>query len=141
MKHIFLTIFAMLLIACGGSSSDDKKEDQIAMWDESSQRVQIIQDNGNVFNSNTRYVTYDYSLDSLSIESKENLLAINTISSPLTCIEDGVTYKLIITDETGRETSYLSNNKACNNFEGLYFVDIKDITSLIQKLSQEVVLD
>ncbi|MBL4798735.1 MAG: hypothetical protein JKY50_15050 [Oleispira sp.] len=139
MKHILHTIFAFSLIACGGSSSDDTQKYQVAMWDESSQRVQIIQDNGNVLNPNSRYVTYDFTLDSLSAKSKETLLTIDTISSPLTCAEDAVTYELIITDETGTDTSYLSNNKACNNIEGLHFIDIEEITLLIEKISEEFI--
>jgi hypothetical protein len=133
MKNIICGALTFLLIACGADSSDDNN-DQKAVWSDLSQRVVIVQNNGNVPDPDERYITYDFSLDSLSSENKNMLQSLTAITSPLTCDEDGVTYELTITDETGINTVYLSNNKACNNIEGILFIKVEDIASIISQL-------
>lgn len=133
MKNIICGALTFLLIACGADSSDDNN-DQKAVWSDLSQRVVIVQNNGNVPDPAERYITYDFSLDSLSSENKNMLQSLSAITSPLTCDEDGVTYELTITDEAGINTVYLSNNKACNNIEGLLFIKVEDIASIISQL-------
>jgi len=133
MKKIICGALTFLLIACGADSSDDNN-DQKAVWSDLSQRVVIVQNNGNVPDPDERYITYDFSLDSLSSENKNMLQGLTAITSPLTCDEDGVTYELTITDEAGINTVYLSNNKACNNIEGLLFIKVEDIAAIISQL-------
>ena len=130
MKNIICGALTFLLIACGADSSNDQK----AVWGDLSQRVVIVQNNGNVPDPDERYITYDYSLDSLSSDIKNMLQSLTAITSPLTCDEDGITYELTITDEAGINTVYLSNNKACNNIEGLLFIKAEDITLIISQL-------
>jgi hypothetical protein len=134
MKNIICGALTFLLIACGADSSNDSNDDQTAVWSELSQRVVIVKNNGNVPYPDERYITYDFSLDSLSSENKNMLQSLTAITSPLTCDEDGVTYELTITDEAGINTVYLSNNKACNNIEGLLFIKAEDITLIISQL-------
>ena len=134
MKNIICGALTFLLIACGADSSNDSNDDQKAVWSDLSQRVVIVQNNGNVPDPDERYITYDFSLDSLSSENKNMLQSLTAITSPLTCDEDGVTYELTITDEAGINTVYLSNNKACNNIEGLLFIKAEDIALIISQL-------
>jgi len=134
MKNIICGVLTFLLIACGADSSDNSNNDQKAVWSDLSQRVVIVQNNGNVPDPNERYITYDFSLDSLSSENKNMLQSLTPIAAPISCVEDGVTYELTITDEAGLNTVYLSNNKACNDIEGLLFIKLEDITLLISQL-------
>lgn len=134
MKNIICGALTFLLIACGADSSNDSNDDQTAVWSDLSQRVVIVKINGNVPDPDERYITYDFSLDSLSSENKNMLQSLTAITSPLTCDEDGVTYELTITDEAGINTVYLSNNKACNNIEGLLFIKAEDIALIISQL-------
>tara|TARA_R110001583_G_scaffold124463_1_gene275895 strand:- start:399 stop:812 length:414 start_codon:yes stop_codon:yes gene_type:complete len=135
MKNIICGALTFLLVACGADSTNNvSDDDQQAIWSDVSQRIVIVQDNGNVPDPNERYITYDFSLDSLSTENKNMLQSFTPIASPLSCVEDGVTYELTITDETGINTVYISNNKACNDIEGLLFIKLEDITLLISQL-------
>jgi hypothetical protein len=123
-----------LVFLLSGCDDDSSSPSETAIWNEYSQRIVIVQDNGNVQNSEDRFISYDYSLDTLSIEAKELLPKINTTSSELSCANDGVTYEVTITDDTGLDRDYLSNNKACNDVVA-EFVDTGDLDDLIQLLS------
>jgi len=129
MKKMVFVFLTLALTACGASDPGD------LIWSLSSQRIIIVQDNGNVLHSEERYITYDYSLDSLSANSKNKLSSIRTISTRLTCQEDGTSYKLTITDGSGIGRVYYSNNTACNDTSELYFIETKDITTLIALLT------
>lgn len=119
MKILSYLMF-VLLSACSGSSSDDPVPvippvSSNTVWDDSSERLYIVIDNGNVASGDDRYTTYDYSRDTLNANAVTALLNLTTTTDALSCIEDGVSYEVTITDGSGLETVYLSHNSACNN--------------------------
>jgi len=120
-----------------GSSDSDKQLDQAeiySIWNEYSERVVFVQDNGNVIESNDRYVTYDYSRDTLTVEAKDALPVIQVVIDGLTCVEDGVTYDITVTSSSGEDKTYYSANKACDAAQELNYVKTEEISSLIPLL-------
>lgn len=131
MKIIKLVSLAFILVAC---SDDSNNQQSVSIWNDDSERIVIVQDKGNTPNSDDRYTTYDYSRDTLTANAKDALPKILSITEPLTCAEDGVTYDVTITSGSGEESTYFSSNMACGDTEGLYFVLVEDIDSLIPLL-------
>lgn len=106
------------------------------LWNENSQKIVIIQDNGNVPPGSNRYVTLDYSRDSLTVEAQELLSEIGLVSDGLSCIIDGTSYKVTVTDDSGLDTVHYSNTSACNNFGDTKFLSEADIELLILVLAE-----
>lgn len=131
MKYIKPLLIVLLLSGC--SSSDNADEDK-RIWRDDSERIVIVQDNGNVPNGESRYVTYDYTRDTLTIEAKNILPTISSVSKDLKCDQDATTYKITVTNGSGLEKVYHSNNKACNDTKGMVFVETSEISSLIPNL-------
>lgn len=134
MKFLKSLSIILVLSGCSGDEDGDKLEGEMGIWAQDSERVVIVQDNGNVMNSDERYVTYDYSRDTLTVEAKEILPTIYPVITGLTCIEDGATYEITITNGSGLDETYYSSNRACNNTEGMRFLKTSEISSLIPKL-------
>jgi len=134
MRFVKSLLVVLMLSGCSGDEDGDKLEGEMAIWVKDSERIVIVQDNGNVMNSEDRYVTYDYSRDTLTVEAKQILPTIYPVSTGLTCIEDGTTYEISITNGSGLEERYYSSNRACNNTEDMMFVETSEISSLIPKL-------
>ena len=122
-----------LVLLISGCNDDSSSSNEISIWDESSQRILIVQDNSNVPNTENRFITHDFSLDTLSPEAKDILPQIKTKNTELSCVNDGVTYEVTITDSSGLETEYLSSNRACNNVNAI-FLDTSDLDNLISVL-------
>ena len=122
-----------LVLLISGCNDDSSSSNEASIWDESSQRIVIIQDNGNVPNTENRFLTHDFSLDTLSTEAKEILPEIKTKNNELSCVNDGVTYVVTITDSSGLEKEYLSSNRACSNVSAV-FLDTNDLDELISVL-------
>ena len=122
---------AFLLAACNDSSLNESGS---IIWDDSSQRIVLVKDNGNTLDSDDRYSTYDFSRDTLTSKAKSALRNISTILEPLYCAEDGVTYDVTITTESGVEKTYYSNNSACGELEGEGYLTIEDMEILTSVL-------
>ena len=135
MRNMLILGISLAIAGCGGDSSESEADDSsVAIWDDSSQRIVIVQEYGYVQNLNDRYTTYDYSLDTLTKEAKDALYKIRTTSSPLSCMADGTTYVVTVTDSEGLESEYLSSNMACNDEESTY-VSSSDISNFIPLLN------
>lgn len=135
MKIVKLFWLAIVLLGCNDTSSNNKgATDELFLWNDNAQRIVIVQDNGNTPPSEDRYVTYDYSRDTLTVEAKAFLPTMRLVTDGLSCVEDGTTYEVTVTDSSGLEQTYYSSNKACNDIEDMEFISEADIQHLIPLL-------
>jgi len=133
-------IIILLFISLTGCSSDsepdvaDPKFKSTPIWNGESQRIIITQDNGYVPPGEERYTEYDYSLDTLSQNALGKIKAINMTETNLHCANDGVTFKIEITDSSGMIDIYVSNNRKCGRDDEIIFVSTDSITEIVESL-------
>ncbi len=136
MKVITLFMVLLCLVSCnvevglnnnlwGGNS-------EISLWKADSERIVIVQDNGN---ATVRYQTYDYSRDTINESARKFMANLMVTEDGLSCINDGVTYFVTVTDGSGIDSNYHSSNAACGDSKNSSYIDTEKIASLIILLS------
>ena len=128
MKPYVFVPCILFFVAC----AEDEQSEPI--WTDESQRIVITVDNGNVPADASRYQVYDRSLDTLSDTATSMLENMTTTGDDLFCQNDGRTYELSITDESGLETLYGSDNADCGRMEYDGFVEAEWVEDLISEL-------
>jgi len=127
-----------LVVFLYGCSSDSKDTESgrisSSLWTEQSERILITRFNGYTPSDQEQSSVFDYSRDTLNSEALTHLRTIKTTTESLECIEDGITYDLVITDGTGIERELFSSNKSCNSVEADGFVATEDIDRFIELL-------
>ena len=114
-----------------GDESQLSEAEIIRIWSDDSERLLIVQDNGNVMDSGERYTTYDYSRDILTKNEKDILVSIETVQDGLSCVNDGVTFEVVVTNGSGQEITYYSDNKACDTSIDVSYIEYEKVESLI----------
>lgn len=136
MRVIALFMFLFCLMSCdmevGLNNNLWGGNREVSLWKEDSERIVIVQDNGN---ATVRYKTYDYSRDTINETARRFMSNIVVIEDGLSCINDGVTYFVTVTDGSGIESHYHSSNAACRDIENSKYLDTEKIANLITLLS------
>ena len=127
-KLVVLIIAVFLISGCQNETNSSCAGCGAYIWTNTSQRI-VINKNGGLLPQNE---TFDYVRDTLPNSAELKLKQIRINNTELECWNDGFTYEIVITDETGSDSEYFSNNKACNDVEGKSFVDTQEIEGLIE---------
>jgi len=140
--HIYKLILVFISIAFFyGCSAPDKEnindpKDKLScdicgnnIWTDKSQKIEIVKNDGNVLSPSKTIISYDR--DILPDRAKQKLEQILIDISNKECLIEDITYDIIITDETGSETEYLSSNNSCNNIKSNNFISTHEIESLL----------
>lgn len=123
-----------VLSGCSGSNNTDNDDASATLWTEESERIFITRFNGYTPSSEEQSSVFDYSRDTLNSDALTHLRTVKTTTENLECIEDGISYDLIITDGTGIERAFFSSNKSCNGVEADSFIEKEDLDRLIELL-------
>ncbi len=130
LKTTILIITSILfLIGCGETDSNNSGTTFILSSE--IQHLQIIQDNGNVFPEEDRYIEYDYSRSELSSDVLQKFDEISVTIEDLYCSNDGVTYEINITDSRGDIFTYVSNNRDCGRENETIFISVYNFEDII----------
>jgi hypothetical protein len=127
-KHLFASLSVIILFGCNNYSNCEGCGAHI--WDDKSQRIKIIKSGGLLPTTQT----FDYVRDTLPESANQKLNDIRVNNTNLECWNDAFTYDIVITDESGVDHNYFSNNKACVDVDGKDFVDTLLVEELISLL-------
>ncbi len=128
-RFLTISIFFVLIGCTTGNDSD--ATDHNLIWSTQSTSLIITRFNGYTPTTEERYSKFEYTSQSLPVEIKDILTSVSTTTSELSCQEDAVSYQIDISDKFGITNTYHSNNKACNDYSNLIFIDVIEITQII----------
>ncbi len=133
LKYIIVLLFIPFLLLCSCKSeqesiSIDSQNENI--WKSNSRQIYILRFNGLTEDPDDRYSELDYTKESLSEEAVQKLETITTTTNNLECWNDAETYDITITNDSGNDNEYFSNNKACNDVSGKKFVSKSEVNEL-----------
>ncbi|MEE9302546.1 MAG: hypothetical protein V3U84_02065 [Thiotrichaceae bacterium] len=138
MKLTIILMVFTILIGCKTTSSGDVDITQPPtgeIWNSKSERVFIV-DVADGLELGTSDIVYDYSRDTLPAAAKTALFNLTTTTENLTCPSDGGYYTITVTENTGLDKLYLSDNKDCGHTENVEgFIKSEDIMALIPLLN------
>ncbi len=138
MKLAVIFMLFAILVGCKTTSSGDVDITQPptgGVWNSKSERLFIVKVAGGL-ELGSLDIVYDYSRDTLPAAAKTALFNLATTTENLTCLSDGGYYTITITENTGLDKFYLSDNQDCghtDNVEG--FIKNEDIMALIPLLN------
>jgi len=127
MKKLLLILCVPMLYSCDLINKEKEKK---FIWTDSSESLNIVPSSGL---SNDDVVVISIAKDDLPPVASDLLKTIRTTTDDLTCIEDGVTYKTTITDESGESEEYYSDNSDCNENDKT-FISTEHIEDLVELL-------
>lgn len=127
--------FSAVLLGCNGSSNVTEDDIGTLIWTAQSERILLTRFNGYTVNEEDRYSVYDLSRDTLTAEALEVLDAIKTTVSDLGCSEDQQSFDVVITDGSGMEQTFYSDNRVCNNIEADGFIALEQLNSFVESLN------
>lgn len=134
---VILMIFA-ILTGCKTTTSGDvdiTEPPTGEVWNSKSERVFIVKV-ADGLDPGSLDLVYDYSRDTLPAAAKTALFNIATTTENLTCPSDGGYYTITVTENTGLDKLYLSDNQDCKHTENVEgFIKTEDIMALIPLLN------
>lgn len=80
----------------------------------------------------------DYKINSFTQTAKDAMSLVKTVETGLTCLTNGIAYKVKIINTKLEEQEYLSSNLACNQNSDIKFVDHLEIKSLLKGLMNDL---
>ena len=140
MTLLSLGLISTLFIGCGPDANKvaDEVFEKAKIWTDKSEKIEIVQYNGNVHTTDRRTEIYTNTREKLSSKAEQRL---NTTYAwenlqGMTCTEDGVTYSIKVSDNNSKITQYYSANIYCNNTKGKKFIPVVNIEKLIEVLEE-----
>ncbi|HFU77716.1 MAG TPA: hypothetical protein ENK68_04360 [Epsilonproteobacteria bacterium] len=129
-----LSIATLILFMVGCDNSNMENNTETIVPSSEIKKLQIIQDDGNVFSSTERFTDYSYDFNEIPSEVLEKIDTISTTSENLYCSNDGQTFQINITDNSDIIHTYVSNNRDCGRENETNFISIDDIEEIITLL-------
>ena len=139
-KNSYITLLLAFMMTGCTQSTEHIDYTTFRIWDTNSEKIEIVQNNGFVPPDTERIVRYTYTKAMLSDQSiqmlKETIAVGGGDTAEFYCMQDGVTYKLIVTDINNRVTSYRSSNLYCDKTADKKYITTTKVKQLIDLLAQ-----
>lgn len=134
----FLTVLIALFFGAG--CSNEGKHVSYAtyqLWDITSEHIEIIKDNGELFSDLDRIERYEYSKNDFIIPAAltklKEIVAVGG-GDHVYCLNDDPSYEIRVTSFNDIVTTYVSDNRACGKENQDKFISTEDIEEVIRYL-------
>ena len=130
---ITFSVITMLLTACGSTNDIFEKK---KIWNEKSEKVEIVQYNGQIQSNEHHIEAYAHSKTNLSDATLKKLNTIYAFDNlqGMSCAADAITYRVIVFGQNNSLSQFYSANTYCDNTEGKKFIPVVNVEQLIKIL-------
>ena len=135
-KNLLIT-FSFVFMFLSGCLSTDEILKNHKIWNEKSEKIEIVQYSGQIQSNEHRVELYANSKANLSDAALKQL---NTtyafVENPQdrSCAADAITYRVRVFDQNNSLFEFYSRNTYCNSTEGKKFISVVQIEELIKVL-------
>jgi len=130
---ITVSLLTMLLTGCGSTNDILEKK---KIWNEKSEKIEIVQYSGQIQSNEHRVELYSNSKAKLSDATLRKLnttYAFDNLQG-MSCATDAITYRVIVFGQNNSLSQFYSANTYCDNTKGKRFIPVVNIEQLIEIL-------